>query len=572
MTHHLITKIAPFFLLLILSCMLLYEAWYDSPTYDEPANMAAGFDYVYNHDFRLYPDNPPLVKLLTGLALFPIRRAIQFPKDSPFYHTSSSFDPYKLGTEFLYHSGGNPQWIMFLSRIPNILITVSLAILLYLSAKKLYGMNAGLIALLFYTTDPNIRGHGHILAFDIPLAFVSLLFFYIFFLLYHQPRKSLFYACMLSLGSIIGFLTKFSFLFVFIIFSIGLAILLFKQKRALSNIFILKLWLAILIATFIGIWILSIFTGYNKKTFDYDKLPLISSTQQAFRSDLAWNIITKSPVPYFYTAGLRTMFAHNIVSQPTFFLGEVRPRNDWFFYFPVSFLLKVPLPIIILIVYTLYILFINVIRHKQFQIRQFFPFVAGGMFMLFMMFFSHINNTFRYLLPAYILFIFGTSQIINLINLKKLKIQIFIIVVFSSLLLTSLFSFPYDLSYTNELTGIPPQGYKFLSDSEVDWGQDLKRLADWLKMQKLIDKEITLSIVTTADPASYGIRYKPLRFDDLDKLQGLVVLSAANLMLGDHTVTSTPEYKLGMIRAPLDALREKLPEAVIGKSIFVYKF
>lgn len=571
MTHHLITKIAPFFLLLILSCILLYEAWYDSPTYDEPANMAAGFDYVYNHDFRLYPDNPPFVKMLSGLALLPIYTSINFPKDSPYYRQPSSFDPYKLGTEFLYHSGGNPQWIMFLSRIPNILITVSLAILLYLSAKKLYGMNAGLIALLFYTTDPNIRGHGHILAFDIPLAFVSLLFFYIFSLLYYQPKKRLFYACILSLGSIIGFLTKFSFLFVFIIFSIGLAILLFKQKKAISNIFILRLWLAILIATFIGIWMLSIFTGYNKKTFDYEQLPLISSAQQAFRSDLAWNIITKSPVPYFYTAGLRTMFAHNIVSQPTFFLGEVRPRNDWFFYFPVSFLLKVPLPIIILIVYTLYILFIYVIRHNQFQIRQFFPFVAGGMFMLFMMFFSHINNTFRYLLPAYILFIIGTSQIINLINLRKLKIQIFIIVVFSSLLLTSLFSFPYDLSYTNELTGIPPQGYKFLSDSEVDWGQDVARLAIWLKKENLIDTEITSTLLTTADPSYYGIKHKPLTFENLTSVKGIVAISASNLKLGDWMITSSTDYKLGMVKAPLDSLRQKKPDAIIGKSIFVYK-
>jgi len=135
-----------------------------------------------------------------------------------------------------------------------------------------------------------------------------------------------------------------------------------------------------------------------------------------------------------------------------------------------------------------------------------------------------------------------------------------------------LLSFPYDLSYTNEATGIPPQGYKYLSDSEVDWGQDLERLAIWLKNNKLEKETITLSYLGTADPLFYGIKYKPMQFEDLDKLKGLVAISVGNLTLGDWQITSTVNYQLGFTRAPLDGLRSQKPEALIGKSIFVYKF
>ena len=190
-----------------------------------------------------------------------------------------------------------------------------------------------------------------------------------------------------------------------------------------------------------------------------------------------------------------------------------------------------------------------------------------------MMIFSHINNVFRYLLPAYIFFILGASQSVNWLASQKKPIRIFLMLNLCFFLLTSFFSFPSDLSYTNEFTGIPSAGYKYLSDSEVDWGQDLERLAKWLKSHNNFDKEaITLSYLGTADPAYYGIKYQPLKFEGLNNLSGIVAISVGNLTLGDWQWRSQSGYKTGFLQAPLDFLRQKKPEAIIGKSIFVYKF
>jgi hypothetical protein len=45
---------------------------------------------------------------------------------------------------------------------------------------------------------------------------------------------------------------------------------------------------------------------------------------------------------------------------------------------------------------------------------------------------------------------------------------------------SSLWYYPHSLSYFNELVGGPMGGPKHLLDSNIDWGQDLFYLKDWL--------------------------------------------------------------------------------------------
>ncbi len=548
-------KFLPGLFLFILGASLIYEAILDTPTYDEPANMAAAFSYVYKNDYRLYPDNPPFVKLLAGLTLLPIKNNIHFPGNLESYVSSSKFDLYAFGRDFLYKSGNKAEEIIFLMRIPNILFTIFLGILLYFFAKDLYGKNAGLLALFFYSLDPNIRGHGHILSFDIPLAFFVLLAFYLTFKLFKNPNKKLFYAFLISFSLSLAVLTKFTALF-FIIFFV---VFIFLKKR--NYAFLIP---SVVLTPFIVIWLFAFLTNYNAKTFDYDKLPIIQSAHQELKDSKMWKLINALPVPYFYKAGIQTMYVHNIISQPAYLLGEVHAKNDWFFYFPASFLLKTPVPILIFIVLALYISF-----RRNFNYP---PFVIGFSFLLFMMIFSHVNNVYRYLFPAYVFFLLGASQSIKFINLKKPIVVFSGAILLGYMITTSFFSFPYDLSYTNELTGIPPKGYKYLSDSEVDWGQDLGRLAKFLDENNLNKEPVLLSYLGTADPLYYGIKYKPLRFEDLDKLKGIVVISVGNLTLGDWQFRASPDYKSSILKAPLDDVRKKEPLVIIGKSIFVYDF
>jgi hypothetical protein len=72
----------------------------------------------------------------------------------------------------------------------------------------------------------------------------------------------------------------------------------------------------------------------------------------------------------------------------------------------------------------------------------------------------------------------------------------------------SLRTWPDYLAYFNEIAGGPRNGYHWLGDSNLDWGQDLKELKHFM-VQRGIDR-VQLSYFGTADPTHYGINYEYL--------------------------------------------------------------
>jgi hypothetical protein len=68
---------------------------------------------------------------------------------------------------------------------------------------------------------------------------------------------------------------------------------------------------------------------------------------------------------------------------------------------------------------------------------------------------------------------------------------------------------PHYLSYFNEFAGGSKEGYRHLSDSGVDWGQDLPELSAKLSAIRG-DLPVYLAYFGTARPEYYGIHAKPL--------------------------------------------------------------
>ena len=127
---------------------------------------------------------------------------------------------------------------------------------------------------------------------------------------------------------------------------------------------------------------------------------------------------------------------------------------------------------------------------------------------------------------------------------------------------------PYYLAYFNELAGGPDNGYKFLVDSDLDWGQDVKTLASWLK--KRGNPPVVLSYFGVARPEYYGIKYLPLGMisnmelsgtgDDICRMDSLLLaVSATNLQSAHY-----PDKKT------FDWLKDRKPDFKAGYSIFLY--
>ena len=78
--------------------------------------------------------------------------------------------------------------------------------------------------------------------------------------------------------------------------------------------------------------------------------------------------------------------------------------------------------------------------------------------------------------------------------------------------------FPRYLSYFNELITPSYNGYRYLVDSNLDWGQGLKALGEYLR--KHGSPPIYLSYFGCGDPASYGIAFQPVLMTTCSDLKG----------------------------------------------------
>jgi hypothetical protein len=182
---------------------------------------------------------------------------------------------------------------------------------------------------------------------------------------------------------------------------------------------------------------------------------------------------------------------------------------------------------------------------------------------------ASVNIGLRHVLPVYPFLFVLASRVVTIRLRRKWVMPSFVTVALVFTAITALRVAPHQLAYFNELVGGPGQGWRYLSDSNLDWGQDLKRVKPFMERERV--PIIYLSYFGTAPPAYYGIRYQyvpgswPLEWPpppDLvpaDLGRKLLVISVVNLQ---ETLTR---------HNPLFTwLHRREPVARIGYSIHVY--
>jgi tetratricopeptide (TPR) repeat protein len=132
-------------------------------------------------------------------------------------------------------------------------------------------------------------------------------------------------------------------------------------------------------------------------------------------------------------------------------------------------------------------------------------------------------------------------------------------------------TFPAYLAYANELWGGPSQTYKYLSDSNVDWGQQLKATKRYLDEHNIKDCWFIYFAEGVVDTRYYGIPCKPLPTADSlwvnepanapPAIDGPVLMSAGDL--------SGFEFGAGALN-PYEQFKYLRPSAVIDYGIFVF--
>lgn len=511
----------------------ILSVWDDSPTFDETINPSVGYAELLTGDLSFVHDHPPLYRVFMALPLLAFQPSIPLERDSWQKRQKGMLDRYEFAREFFYVSNKDADRLLFWSRIPVVFLSLLLGLLVFQWAKELYGYPAGLLALFLYSFEPNIIAHSRLATNDLVLALFVFSTIYQFWQYSAAPSLKSLTLTGILLG--LALLSKFSavmllpilFLLVFLapapkVSREGQSPSIATLKAARAIEFIRRKMMDLTFIFIIALGVLVFFYGAHWKQ---------------------------------YIRGFNDTLTHYQSGHPAFLFGSYS-TGGWWYYFPVAFLLKTPISLLIYIFVAA--LFFSFKKEKA----EYFLLIPVGVLVSAALL-SHINIGIRHILPVYPFLIVLASSLTT----ARFSTPRFFSTCFGGLALWYLFStlsiFPSYLAYFNEFVG-PKRGYQILVDSNLDWGQDLKRLK--IFMDKKDMKQIYLSYFGTADPCYYGIRFvylpsSPTRCGQgvEDDTAGFLAISATHLQSVYFPYKSSFEW-----------LKQYEPIAQIGYSIFMY--
>jgi len=510
-------------ILVVALAIMVGVAVQESAIMDELAHIPAGYSYVKFFDYRLNPEHPPLVKIISALPL--TFMDLKFPLDQPAWRDDVN-GQWAVGSQFLYEEGNDAEKIIHWARIGPMLLTLLLVFFVYYWSRELIGASWALLPTLMTAFSPTVLSHGHYVTTDIGAALGIIVSLYYFTKFLGQPTRGNLVKAGLAFG--LAQLLKFSAVILIPFFIVLLFIFYLTElaKSWPSQPPKWNRWLrhgcryfgSLFLIFFIGYLLLYPF--YFMTTLNYPPDRQIRDTDFILHSFaggptpagercqlmrcLANLDIWASDKPLLrplaqYLLGVLMVLQRSAGGNTTYFLGEVSASGSHL-YFPVVYLLKEPVPILILIFaalgFALYRLG-RAIKEKRLRFADYLQtHLAEFTIMLFIVFYggssimSTLNIGLRHLLPIIPLF-----YILASVSLKQLAWSNWLnrrLIVSLMGLLTLWFlvdvakAYPYYLSYFNEFIGTA-NGWRYVTDSNYDWGQDLKRLQLFAEREK-IDK------------------------------------------------------------------------------------
>lgn len=547
----------------------------DSLTMDEQAHIPAGYGYMHERDYRLNPEHPPLLKDLSAIPLLFMN--LKFDKNFSAWKNDVN-GQWDMGTNFIFHSGNNPDKIIFWARIPMFLILIILGFYIFKWAKELFGPKAALLSLFLFSFSPAFIAHGHYVTTDVGAAAAFFIASYYFVKYLQYPTKK----NLIIAGIVFGIaqLIKFSLFLLVPTFGLFLIIWIIIAKQRFWR----YLWKFILILI---IGYIVVYPVYQYNVLNYPPQKQVSDATSILASysvrPLANLVIWMADKPILraysqYALGLLLVFQRASGGNTTFFMGEIN-NQAWITYFPTVYAIKEPLALHILtIIAILFLVWSSSGKASNFgrSLKNNFTEWMMLLFIIIYWFFSirsNLNIGIRHILPTFpFVYILVSGQIKRIFNyIKNKKTPGLCVVVFGFLIAwyaaSSLSCFPYYLTYFNELVGGAKNGYIYVVDSNLDWGQDLKRLNNWLEENNI--SKIKVDYFGGGDTNYYlGNKYEPWHGDwNPEKAKGSWLAISATLLQGGRGLaakgfTSTTGYYRWLYNYK--------PITIIGNSIFVY--
>jgi hypothetical protein len=552
-------------LLLLMAANLFASISRKSITNDEIVHIPAGYYHLVAGEFQLNNEHPPLVKMWAALPLLFIQ-----PDEPPEPKTEDeNFMERTWGfhERFWQANRARFQTVTFWPRVMMIPITLALGVLIFIFARKLFGETAALISVALYVLEPTVLAHGRIVHTDLPAAFVYLLFF--FTLQYYSEAPGLRRALLLGLACSVALLTKFSLLVILPVLAVYLVARLFLNWRDSNQRSQVALQGGL-------VTVVILFLVNAAYYFQHPPLEASDVRWVAMKSPALLGFVTTSVrvlskvIPTYYLFGVYNIELHNHYGHATSLLGQYNDLG-WWYYFPVAFALKTTIPFLLLAVVALgwAAWRLAVKRDKRFV----WLVIPIGVYLAISLT-SHINIGIRHFLPVYpFLFIAGGALLAQLLHIKKRLGVVVLVILFGWMTFEAVRTFPDYTPYMNQLASRHPRWY-YLSDSNVEWGDDVGALAAYLKARG----ETKVGAALAAGWST--LRLYDVEYLDLTSLPPGSTPETRYVAIGASELNGSTVFVSQINGVPISQeqrvnffapYRNRKPEAVFGGSIYLFR-
>jgi 4-amino-4-deoxy-L-arabinose transferase-like glycosyltransferase len=472
-----------------------------------------------------------------GDALIQLHCPSSYPIDNWYY--SAVPEAQMFGKIFTYGGLNDGDAMLFAGRLMQIVLTLLTGAVIFLWTRRATNDNAAALAgLALWVFNPAALGYGHVVNTDMGVTFGITLAVYRFARFLEQP--SLRNAALCGAATGVAMSMKFTTLILGPAFVLAVLLSWKKLKLSLRDSarmgggFVLVAWGVILIA-YLPHWA---------------PAPPPSERDAAFFNIPAW-FATFRPVliPPGFFKGIAIALGHAGGGHDGYLLGEWS-HTGWWYFFPLVFVLKSPVALVILVAAAL-VLFCK--HCREVRVLESTVWLVSAVYLAVAMQ-SRVNIGVRHLLPMFAMLSVGVGCAVSRLTNRKIKIATAALLGWQAI--SALLAYPLYIQFFSEAVGGARNGYKYLVDSSFDWGQDAKRLQKFLR-ERQID-HIYLDYFGN----QYSIEYLKIPNTRIDAehakqiRQGTLVVSASQLM--------RPEW---------DWLRNsRPPTARVAHTLFVYQF
>ena len=559
-------------LLAVLVLQIAFSVRRESLSWDEGDHIFAGYMSWKHADFGLNPEHPPLVKMVAAIPLLPM--GLQEPTPQNRYFKTEA---YLSGRDFIF--AGDALKITFRARMAAMIFTVLLALFVFLTAREMFGPGAGFIALALVAFEPNLLAHGAMVATDAGLACFIVATIYAFYRYVKAP--SIWRIALVGIAAGLAAATKHSAILLLPML-VALALTELLRRRSDSNPAAsakpettgkraLRLGAALVAALAVAFVILWGIYGfrYAARANGLQINPPLAETVHGLKPLEACGILALArwhvlPESYLYgLADVRGMANF----MPSYIFGKVYAHGVWF-YFPVAFVIKSTLAMLALLLLAIVAIATRKLRGR----REILFLTIPPLIYLLVSMGSHLNIGARHILQLFIFAeILGAGGAWAFIRTDRRWVYpIAALLLFH--VVSSARAFPTSyMAYANELWGGPSATYKYLTDSNTDWGQQLIGVKNYLDQRGIKNCWFAYTVYSAIRPSDYGIPCRPLPTADTDWFGAQIDVPPVidGPVLISHLSLTGYEFGSNILNPSRD-FQKLRPTAVIEHGVFVY--